>query len=684
VTRSHSLPIQLQLLGPVRISRADGLATGPLLTQPRRLAIVVYLALARPRGLQARDTLVALLWPEADQSRGRHALRNALHAIRQALGDELIETAGDDFVGVRHDRIECDALAFEEEVAARRFEQALARYDGELLQGFHVSDTPGFERWLDGQRTRLHEMAVTAAWALAEERRASGDVRAALPAARRAHDLAADDELSLRRLLGFLIAAGERGAALRAYREFAERLTAEYGVEPSRETRALLPGVVAAEITAAPPRAASLVADGSRAPSLDAIAIEAVPEEPPVPGRLPTPAAPPEPPAPARARLSRRVHLLTGTAGMALLALLPFLRSSRAEPRPSQDAVESAARREAMTLGAGLAEVYRADTAFFQRYLRAEALLQRDRIRPALDSFQAIVDEAPLYAPAWAGLSTAISLSGFNEIPPRDAMARSLAAAQRALTLDSTLVHAKSSLIAYDMNARWDLEAAKRGLDAALDDHPNDTQLNELLATWHRWRGELPEALALRRKLYALNPLKPGYAQSVGGLLYHSHRCAEAVEVLRHLVTEFRGVRTARGNLYRSYRCLGRMDDAAGALRMQLRDDGDTALAALLDPPLAPARRDSMMRVAIHAQIVRSLEHRRTAWESSRNVANGYAELHDADSTMIWLDSMYAERSMSLHAVPFDPLFDFLHDDPRFRTFARKLPWHPRLPASLR
>ena len=665
MTPSHVLLIQLQLLGPVRISRPDGLTTGPLLTQPRRLAIVAYLVLARPRGLQTRDTLIALLWPEADQSHGRHALRNALHAIRQALGDELIVTAGDDFVEIHRDRIACDALTFEEDVAARRFERALARYDGELLQGFHVSDAPEFERWLDGQRTRLHDLAITAAWAHAEALHASGDAREALRTARRAHAMARDDELSLRRLLAFLVAAGEAAAAQREYREFADRLTAEYGVAPSRETQALLQGVAAANGVISPAVTTShVVADGARMPARDEAAED---EAPPV--RTP---APP----------SRRAQLLVLTGVLVLLALLLFLRSSRAEPRLRPDAVESAARREAVVLGAGLANRYRSDTALFQRYLRAEALLQRDRIRPALDSFQAIVDQAPLYAPAWAGLSTAISLSGFNEIPPRDAMPRSLAAAQRALALDSTLVHAKSTLIAYDLNARWDLAATKRGLDAALLDHPDDTQLTELLATWHRWRGELPEALALRRKLYALNPLKPGYAQAVGGQLYQSHRCAEAVEVLQRLIMEFRSVRTARGNLYRAYRCLGRMDDAAAALSMQLREEGDTALAALLDPPMTPARRDSVMRVVIHEQLARTLKRRRRGgWESSRNVVNRYAELGDADSTIMWLDSMYAERSMSLHTVPFDPLYDFLHDDPRYQAFVRKLPWHPRLPS---
>jgi DNA-binding SARP family transcriptional activator len=240
VTSSHSLSVRLQLLGPVRVSRADGELAGPLLTQPRRVAILAYLAIARPHGFQARDSLIALLWPEVDQAHGRHALRNALHALRQALGDDVIVTAGDHLVGVDRARIFCDALELENDVAAGRLGRAVSGYEGELLRGFHVNGAPEFERWLDAERIRLRDLACAAGWRHADECLRAGDVTAAVRAARAAHAYAPDDELSLRRLLELLTTAGDRSSALRAYREFADRLRAEYGVEPSTETRAML------------------------------------------------------------------------------------------------------------------------------------------------------------------------------------------------------------------------------------------------------------------------------------------------------------------------------------------------------------------------------------------------------------------------------------------------------------
>jgi DNA-binding SARP family transcriptional activator/TolB-like protein len=268
VTLPESFPIRLQLLGPVSVTRSDGEATRPLLTQPRRLAILAYLAIARPRGLHSRDTLVALLWPESDQSAGRHALRNSLHAIRQALGDEVIVTAGDGLVGADANTIDCDVLALEEDLEAGRVDDALNRYHGELLQGFHVSEAPEFERWLDGERRRIADAVLAGAWRNAADKRAKGDRDGALHAARRASALAPDDELSLRRLLEFLDAGGDRSAALRAYEEFAERLKSDYGAEPSAETqalaRALKENPSAADVLAAAPPPRVHVAQASQ------------------------------------------------------------------------------------------------------------------------------------------------------------------------------------------------------------------------------------------------------------------------------------------------------------------------------------------------------------------------------------------------------------------------------------
>ena len=240
MTVDDSPKIRLHVLGPVRVERPSETSTVRLLTQPRRVAVLVYLALARPRGLHARDTLISLFWPESDDASGRHALRNALHAIRQALGESVIVTAGDGLVGLDAARVDCDALRVEAFIASGNLEAAVEHYCGELLRGFHVSDAREFDHWLDAERRRLHEMVLAAAWSLVDTHRKRGAPDRAFEIARRAVGLSPDDEAGLVRLLEVARDGGDRAAALRAYDDFANRQRRELDTEPSAETRRLV------------------------------------------------------------------------------------------------------------------------------------------------------------------------------------------------------------------------------------------------------------------------------------------------------------------------------------------------------------------------------------------------------------------------------------------------------------
>ncbi len=90
----------LRLLGAPDLHDASGRQIPAVLRQPKRLALLAYLAL-QPRGrFVRRDSLVGLFWPELDQEHARAALRRALHFLRRALGDECIESRGDEEVRI--------------------------------------------------------------------------------------------------------------------------------------------------------------------------------------------------------------------------------------------------------------------------------------------------------------------------------------------------------------------------------------------------------------------------------------------------------------------------------------------------------------------------------------------------------------------------------------------------------
>ncbi len=233
--------ITLTTLGTLDLRDAAGRDIRPLLQQPKRLALLLYLALESPRRFQRRDTLLALFWPDLDTEHARAALRRALYFLRQQLGDDVVVNRADDEVGVTPARLVCDAAEFDRLMEADDREGALALYKGPLLEGFFVAGAPEAERWLDEQRRRLQLRAAEAAWVRAEQ----ADVPPAVAAewARRAAAIAPGDEGGVRRLMTILVRAADRTGALRAYDDFARRLKQELDVDPDAETRALMSSI---------------------------------------------------------------------------------------------------------------------------------------------------------------------------------------------------------------------------------------------------------------------------------------------------------------------------------------------------------------------------------------------------------------------------------------------------------
>jgi DNA-binding SARP family transcriptional activator/TolB-like protein len=232
----------LRTLGPVDLSNDEGHKLHTVVAQPKRLALLVYLALARPRGgLHRRDSLIALFWPEATADRARAALSQALTFLRRALGEQSVTVTGTDEVGLHTGIVRCDVVDFEAALQQGEHERALALYTGDLLEAFHVDDAPGFERWLERERQALRTRALEAARSLATASAARGDyAHARTWVDWTLSRLSADDEGGLRDVLTLLDGVGDRAAALRAYGAFACRLREEYDLAPSPETERLV------------------------------------------------------------------------------------------------------------------------------------------------------------------------------------------------------------------------------------------------------------------------------------------------------------------------------------------------------------------------------------------------------------------------------------------------------------
>lgn len=231
--------LELRLLGGIGLQGSQLPEAEGILRQPKRLALLAYLAVAPAARFERRDRLVAIFWPEMDEERARRGLRQSLHVLRAAFGADALERRGDAEIALSAHCWRCDARDVTQLLDAGEWRAALDRYAGELLPGFHLSEAPAFERWLEDTRETLRRRVSKAAETAATEALAAADETAALSLLRRALALAPENEILLRHLMMTLDRAGDRVGALHEMASFERRLREDFESALAPETLAL-------------------------------------------------------------------------------------------------------------------------------------------------------------------------------------------------------------------------------------------------------------------------------------------------------------------------------------------------------------------------------------------------------------------------------------------------------------
>jgi TolB-like protein/DNA-binding SARP family transcriptional activator len=228
---------RLRVLGGFALDDSSG-ASAPVLPKRRAAAVLAVLAVCGELG-STRERLLALLWPESDEPSARHGLRDALHAIRRALGPDCVSSGGR-LLRLDSSIVSSDTGSFAEALRSGRPADAVRVYSGPLLAGFHVDDAAEFERWLDGERTRLAREYSEALnqLALAAERGGALDQAAGWWARAVEHD-PPNSHLILQQVR-VLTAMGDRANAIGVVEAHVRRLREDFELEPDREILATI------------------------------------------------------------------------------------------------------------------------------------------------------------------------------------------------------------------------------------------------------------------------------------------------------------------------------------------------------------------------------------------------------------------------------------------------------------
>ena len=247
---------EFRLLGPVEAERAGR----PLPLGGRRQRELLALLLLRPGQLVSADTLIDELWRGVPPPGAEGTLRVYVSRLRSALADESLPARAAGYaLEVDADRVDVarfegllregrDALARGAAgLAADRLGAALALWRGPALSGVNAEGALALEaQRLDELRLACREEGIEAELAL-------GRHRELVPELERLVEQHPLRERLWRQLVVALYRGERQSEALAAYRRARELLSAQLGLDPSEELRALERAVLRQEVPAVPP-----------------------------------------------------------------------------------------------------------------------------------------------------------------------------------------------------------------------------------------------------------------------------------------------------------------------------------------------------------------------------------------------------------------------------------------------
>jgi DNA-binding SARP family transcriptional activator len=218
--RHAAIPaLEVRVLGGFEVRLHGQIVT--LTARPRDILLLLTLRLNRER-------IAETLWPDADTDKSRNNLHVNLNALRK-----VVEPWGVPTYILESGLVRASVDLWD-------LDRALAANDMNTVQRLYANLAPGFDfDLIENTRTNLRERTLEAMLEHATKV-ASSDPQAAETALEWLLDHEPSHETAFGKLLELLVRSGRRLSAERRYRQFAEHLRNDVGLEPDPEISRIL------------------------------------------------------------------------------------------------------------------------------------------------------------------------------------------------------------------------------------------------------------------------------------------------------------------------------------------------------------------------------------------------------------------------------------------------------------
>ena len=318
------------------------------------------------------------------------------------------------------------------------------------------------------------------------------------------------------------------------------------------------------------------------------------------------------------------------------------------------------------------------DLAAYDLYLRGRYFWHQrgnDALHRAAEYFGQAIDRDATFARAYAGLADALGLLPIYGTTPADsAFPLARKAAEKALSLDSTLAEAHTTLgLILKSTGEWEAAAVEFRRGLALD---------STYATGHQWyaevliiTGRVRDAVAQLEHARDLEPLSPVINAELGYALGLAGRYQEGILAGRRAVELDSTLWTGHAFLAFTHAFAGEYPAAAVGFQQAVRlGQGLDPLLGALAFSLAKTGQTDSARAVIAAAETRA----KGRGGSPIAMAMAYTGLGDRDKALTWLARAAREKDPWLYAMSINaPIFDGIRDDPRFANAAKIMKLDP-------
>ncbi len=305
----------------------------------------------------------------------------------------------------------------------------------------------------------------------------------------------------------------------------------------------------------------------------------------------------------------------------------------------------------------------------YQAYLQAAYFLNRGFEKANYHQALAYADQAikldANFSRAWAlrsAIFAGMAEDGYMDTEPGFRRARE--DAEQAIALDPRSAAGYLSLADVRLTYDFDWEGAEAALDKAVALEPGSTVLPSYRAALEESRGRLDDAIELRKRAIALDPLCSSCYVLLGSDLIEDGQYDDANAVLQKALAldPHQGfVHFGRGQIL-----LARGRPQEALVEMQQETNSWLKLTGEAIAYQALGRKQAS-EAALRELIARH------GSDAAYQVGEVYAYRGEADKAMDWLERAYQQHDSGLPSLKTDGLLKGLRQDPRYLELLRKM-----------